>query len=63
MKTEGATNMEKKYIEEASVTIEEIKDNSIKMKIEFDNPSLISMADQSVQDRLILGIDQSQIVG
>lgn len=39
----------------------DLKDNLISVKVTFDNPSLISMSDQSIQDRFVINIDKPLI--
>lgn len=57
LKVEGATNGEQIKLDQSSVAIEDLTENKIRLKITYDNPALVSMGDQSVQDRLILGIN------
>lgn len=38
--------------------IEDITDRSIIVKIKYDNPGLISMSDQSIQDRLVIKLSR-----
>ena len=36
--------------------IDDLNDREISIKIAFDSPQLISLSDQSIQDRLIFGL-------
>ena len=46
----GASNGKEEEIEGPAITIEDVKEKSISMKIKFDNPAAISLGDQSIND-------------
>lgn len=55
---EGATNGEKEDIPLENIEILELSERKIKFKIKFENPALISMSDQSINDRLLIGFNK-----
>lgn len=58
---EGATNGKSTVLDDNLWFIEDVQSGSINMKIKYDNPELMSMTDQSEQDRMQLKLKKPLI--